>query len=700
MLYAQPEGVGVAFCYTQDTLLLTPEIALSGFVSGRGGGLTFRQSSGSPGQFASLQVRNFGEVLYVIDGVVSRAEEFNTLSPHDIESFTIIKDASAAALFGQSGASGAVLVRTKSPGRKRGTEVFADVRYGLQQYTRIPDAMNPFQAVYASDMGKINLGQVSDPEELARMRMALEDYMEEKDTRLSYSPAQLMSATTSVSGNIGKFSFNTGLSYLGHDALGQATALRRVTLRSGFRYEPTTRLKLNLTSIESFSGNTFFNSFLNKLSVTYNLPVEGLTLNGYGAYDYLRPGEVSSYAASRMLSAGTHLAYNRSLRSIFFNAAAGLDYRDLNVDAGSSRLLSAFARATADFGGKYYLSASIRAEAGQGFERLILPYLYAAWHPYGDKLNDRLSLSASFGRITSRSWIADAGLDLSLASKKVTLAAHTFLKMGDILVPGIDFSGAAQGGSSRVKWNISANVCFAQPLSGSPVPFGYDLWMYQVINQFQNQAEIDVYTVNIDGKNNATLLPGDLKIKDHNRDGIINSYDMRPLGYAGASNGDGAAPNPYLSGNLNLSLVAGRFSVRAQLTAGAMYSWYPGWLQDATARYALTSLDVWHKVNIYDVESEWTSGTFPALRAGQSLSGLLMNNFYAVNVGYLRLREICIGYTFPTRKRGVSIYLSGNNLFSIDNLAQAYGADPESSSDPLSFGGPYKSVQLGLQLSL
>jgi len=78
--------------------------------------------------------------------------------------------------------------------------------------------------------------------------------------------------------------------------------------------------------------------------------------------------------------------------------------------------------------------------------------------------------------------------------------------------------------------------------SGTTANFGL-----HVVGQFQSQDEINNYKVNNDGQGNRTQLPGDFIYEDANGDGIINTLDQRPIGYA-----QGA--QPFMSFGLNTSV--------------------------------------------------------------------------------------------------------------------------------------------------
>lgn len=88
--------------------------ALEGMVAG----ITTTSGSGQPGEGASIQIRGTGSInassspLYVVDGIPF-AGTLSSINPNDIESMTVLKDASAAALYGSRAANGVIMITTK-----------------------------------------------------------------------------------------------------------------------------------------------------------------------------------------------------------------------------------------------------------------------------------------------------------------------------------------------------------------------------------------------------------------------------------------------------------------------------------------------------------------------------------------------------------------------------------------------------------
>ncbi|HMP91235.1 MAG TPA: TonB-dependent receptor [Phnomibacter sp.] len=123
--------------------LKIPVRDLTNALAGRLPGLVAFQRSGEPGyDAASIFIRGistFGSSprgpLLVVDGVPDRP--INNIDPEDIESFTILKDASATAVFGTRGANGVILINTKK-GKAGKTQVNVEVNQALTKFTHLP----------------------------------------------------------------------------------------------------------------------------------------------------------------------------------------------------------------------------------------------------------------------------------------------------------------------------------------------------------------------------------------------------------------------------------------------------------------------------------------------------------------------------------------------------------------------------------
>ena len=113
----------------------------SGSLVGKIQGVNTRMTDGRPGATTSLQIRNMGTPLYVIDGVQKEESHFNNLDFNDIESISVLKDASAA-LYGVRAANGVVVVTTKKGKRNTKNQINVNARYGVQNMFRFPKPAN------------------------------------------------------------------------------------------------------------------------------------------------------------------------------------------------------------------------------------------------------------------------------------------------------------------------------------------------------------------------------------------------------------------------------------------------------------------------------------------------------------------------------------------------------------------------------
>lgn len=109
---------GSASVIDNKKMELRPVTNLTKSLDGQSTGVIATSGSGQPGSGASIVIRGFGSInasnspLYVVDGVPFDGN-INSINPSDIESTTILKDASASALYGARGANGVVMITTK-----------------------------------------------------------------------------------------------------------------------------------------------------------------------------------------------------------------------------------------------------------------------------------------------------------------------------------------------------------------------------------------------------------------------------------------------------------------------------------------------------------------------------------------------------------------------------------------------------------
>lgn len=116
-------------------------------LQGQVAGVQVSQSTGAPGDQINIRIRGEGTIgnnspLFIIDGIPSRDISF--LTPADIQSMTVLKDASAASIYGSRASAGVIVITTKS-GRKGKTNVDINYYNGIQKVTNLPKMLNGAQ---------------------------------------------------------------------------------------------------------------------------------------------------------------------------------------------------------------------------------------------------------------------------------------------------------------------------------------------------------------------------------------------------------------------------------------------------------------------------------------------------------------------------------------------------------------------------
>ncbi|MFI3288538.1 MAG: TonB-dependent receptor [Rikenellaceae bacterium] len=120
-------------------------------LQGQIAGVNVQASSGAPGDVANVQIRGISSVngsntpLYVVDGVPYDGDP--GLSPQEIESIDVLKDAASAAIYGTRGSGGVILITTKK-GSAGEVKVSFDAYYGVQKITSSLSLLSATEQVY------------------------------------------------------------------------------------------------------------------------------------------------------------------------------------------------------------------------------------------------------------------------------------------------------------------------------------------------------------------------------------------------------------------------------------------------------------------------------------------------------------------------------------------------------------------------
>jgi hypothetical protein len=206
---------------------------------------------------------------------------------------------------------------------------------------------------------------------------------------------------------------------------------------------------------------------------------------------------------------------------------------------------------------------------------------------------------------------------------------------------------------------------------------------YVAIGFFKDQADIDksprqTFT--------STVLPGDVKYMDVNGDGVIDNYDMVPLGYPRV---------PEIIYGFGGTVGYKNFDISAYFM-GATHTTY---FFSGPSVYIFSQGEGTYNVLKEFYDHRWipgadnTNAEYPAVRSTSALNNYETSTLYMKDGSYLRLKTAEIGYNFPKRLldrikiSNIRAFVNGTNLFTIDKLKIV---DPE--SDNGSGGYPLQRV--------
>ncbi len=209
------------------------EQALQGKVSG----VYVAPSSGTPGAGAVIRIRGTGTLnnanpLYVIDGMITY--DASLVNPEDVESIEVLKDASAAAIYGSRGANGVIIITTKTGVIRDRAVISGSAYYGVQEITKKIDLLNA--AEFASAYNDLrNQLYYPNPDSLGEGT----DWQDE-----IFQQAPIYNATVSANGGSKQFNYNFSANYFSQDGIIQTSHYDRITLRLNAEYKLTPSISL------------------------------------------------------------------------------------------------------------------------------------------------------------------------------------------------------------------------------------------------------------------------------------------------------------------------------------------------------------------------------------------------------------------------------------------------------------------------
>lgn len=374
--YRRDKSPSATAVVSAEKINSVPGLTVDQILQGRVPGMSVISSSGQPGQSASVVIRGIGSIngvsspLYVMDGIPIEGNYFQTINPEDIESATVLKDASAKALYGSRGSNGVIVITTKK-GKRGSVAVQYTSQYGFSNLSR-PNfvMMNTAERLqFEEEVGvsfnrNLGPGWTYSPKNpsytsgTAAFRQRADQILDslrgvDVDWRdFFFQKGRFQEQQVSISGGNEGLRFYNSLNYYKQEGVAKRTGIERYALRSNLdfnsgKFSGSTNLSLGYSNSSFTEGEASTTAGTAMSAVYYALPYE---------YPYapdgtlVHPGNRSSYfildqregsqALERLLNTSnktdqlkaivsTTFAY-QILPSLKISTRAGIDYRNSN----------------------------------------------------------------------------------------------------------------------------------------------------------------------------------------------------------------------------------------------------------------------------------------------------------------------------------------------------------------------------------
>ena len=289
-----------------------PITSVNQALQGRLAGVQINQNSGTPGGAATIRVRGTSSIsggndpLWVVDGIPINQGDYSNLggfggqnidaisdlNPDEIESIEILKDASAAAIFGSRASNGVVLITTKR-GVNQAPEINLGAYYGIQDFWRTIGLLNAEQYVEVHQEGldaRYGPGVYDFNDVVVGVAGTDTDWVDEVT-----DPAPMGNVEASIRGGTDRMRYFVSGSALTQDGMVRSQAYRRLNGRINLDYNPTDKLTLGtnvgLTRAiydRAPADNNIYSPFANALADPPTQPVYNEDGSYYDVY-YANP---------------------------------------------------------------------------------------------------------------------------------------------------------------------------------------------------------------------------------------------------------------------------------------------------------------------------------------------------------------------------------------------------------------------------
>ncbi|MCB9278587.1 MAG: TonB-dependent receptor [Lewinellaceae bacterium] len=218
-----------------------PTASLSQALQGKVSGVQVTPASGEPGADAIIRVRGVGsfrgaDPLFVVDGMI--VNDITFVNPQDVENVSVLKDASATAIYGARGANGVIIVTTKRGSFDQDAQVSVSAYRGYQNVIKKIDLTNGVEYATLANELSVNEGRKAPFEDPS----IFGEGTDWQDVIFQTAPTQ--NYQLSFSGGSQKMAYNISANYYQQDGIIRGSDFQRFTLRLNNDYQLKPYLKI------------------------------------------------------------------------------------------------------------------------------------------------------------------------------------------------------------------------------------------------------------------------------------------------------------------------------------------------------------------------------------------------------------------------------------------------------------------------
>lgn len=289
------------------------------------------------------------------------------------------------------------------------------------------------------------------------------------------------------------------------------------------------------------------------------------------------------------------------------------------------------------------------------------------------------------------------------------LGASGFTKqwdnIGDIDNKGLEVELNTKNLTGKLKWSTSFNVAYNKNvvkrigINNTPVLSGFDatntsnilevgrpintFYMYEAVGVWKTQAEIDAYSAAHNGTavtfNGTKFVPGDIRYKDTNDDGVITTADKTYLG----------SPTPKFTYGLTNTFEYKNFDLSFLITAqsgGKIYGILGRAIDRPGMGASSNAMGRWR--NAWWSETEQGDGSTPYILS--TTTGTTLDSRWLYSSDYIRIKNLTFGYKLPVLPKYYSsarVFVSCENLAIFDSYYGGFSPEAANSGSSTAVGG-------------